>query len=289
MQIRLIRIAIILLIPIVLFSAYYTWGYSRDVVPEPLMQASAITSVQEFVDTTDPNDLVPDLVPLPARDLKVQKDDEGKILLYFSTTYYNQGRGPIELRVDDPETDVHRDVNRTVTQRIHQKDGGYRDDPVGTFEWHQEHLHYHFKAFVEFDLQAVDAPNHEDLAGSRIKSTFCLRDVSRVDLDLPNREEEAQFDSCSKKLQGVSVGWGDTYYWDYPAQNIDVSSLNSGVYRFVTRANPEVRLEEINYENNISSVVFKLDMENLTVEVLEETPRITPEVEHLHLEDPFGM
>jgi hypothetical protein len=302
---KYLKLAGIILVTILLCgSAFYVWAYFNETsdeivattpeVPEPtpqeiLPEPEPVPEEKVFVDTTDPNERVPDLVPLPARDLKLAKNDEGDMTLYFSTTYYNQGRGPLELRVEDETTNLREDVERTVAQRIYRVDDSYRDVPVGVFLWHQEHLHYHFDAFVEYDLAPVDANGHEDLEGSRIKSTFCLRDVSKVDLPFADRPEEAGYKICGKYLQGVSVGWGDTYYWDYPAQNLNVSSLPSGTYQFITRVNPSDVLEEINYENNVSVVTFKIDTELGLLEVLSETPSSTPNVEHVHLDDPFGM
>jgi hypothetical protein len=241
----------------------------------------------QFMDTTDPNDLLPDLLPLPPRDLKVEKVGD-KVFLYFSTTYYNQGRGKVELRADPKTAGIPADIERKVVQRIYQADGTYREKPVGTFLWHQEHLHYHYTDFITYDLVPISAPN-EELSGNLVKSTFCLRDVSRVFLDLASSSPEATYKICGKELQGVSVGWGDTYYWNYPDQALDITGLSSGTYRLTFVANPENRLEEIRYDNNTSSAFFNINMENLTVDVLEEEPKETPEVEHVHLDSPFGM
>ncbi len=87
----------------------------------------------------------------------------------------------------------------------------------------------------------------------------------------------------------MSGGWGDTYYYDYPAQNLNITDLDSGTYRFTQTVNPERRLKESKYGNNVSSVLFRLDAEKGKVEVLEETPTSNPAVEHIHLEDPFGQ
>ena len=268
----------------VFFALQYTGGLAGQ---EPAAEAEE--SIPVFVDTTDPNELLPDIVPLPPRDMKVERLDDGRILLYFSTTYYNQGRGSLELRADPATAGIREDIERDILQRIYFADDGHRDKVVGHFLWHQEHLHYHYADFITYDLEPVDAPEREDLSGNLVKSTFCIRDISRVLMDLPNALSEAEYDICGKELQGVSVGWGDTYYWDYPAQNLDISDLTSGTYRLSFIANPAQRLEEIRYDNNSASALFRLDMENVTLEVLEEIPENTPEVEHVHLEDPFGV
>jgi hypothetical protein len=53
--------------------------------------------------------------------------------------------------------------------------------------------------------------------------------------------------------------------------------------------NPENLLDEIRYDNNRSSALFNIDMEQKTIEVIEETPKENPEIEHVHLDDPFGI
>ena len=276
--------ATLAVLTVIFFAVEYS---GRITGQEPAAEAEEAASV--FVDTTDPNESLPDIVPLPPRDMKVGRVEDGRILLYFSTTYYNQGRGPLELRADPATAGIREDIERDILQRIYFADGEHRDIVVGNFLWHQEHLHYHYADFITYDLEPVDALEREDLEGNLVKSTFCIRDISRVILDLPNYVSEAEDDICGKELQGVSVGWGDTYYWDYPAQNLDISELASGTYRLRFIANSAQRLEEIRYDNNTASALFKLDMENLTVEVLEEVPSQTPEVEHIHLEDPFGI
>lgn len=287
MRVRILLV--VLLLGVGAFGAYKAWGYYRSeppIVSMAVQEAPAPPPV--FVDTTDPNDLLPDLLPLPARDLRLEKTNDGRTLMHFSTTYYNQGRGTLELRADPKTAGIRADLERDVLQRIYTKDGKYRDIVVGNFLWHQEHLHYHYTDFITYDLEAINAPESPDLSGILVKSTFCLRDVSRVYVDVPNIPKEAGYQICGKERQGVSVGWGDTYHHDYPAQNLDITSLKSGTYKLTFNANPKLRLEEIRYDNNVSSIIFTLDMENMKVEVLSETPSQTPTIEHIHLDEPFG-
>ncbi len=243
------------------------------------------------VEKSDPNELLPDLVPLPAQDLQLQKVESGDLHLLFSTTYFNQGRGNLELRADPATAGIRADIERDVLQRVYFANGGHRDKVVGHFLWHQEHLHYHYADFVVYDLTSVDNPNHPDLTGILQKSTFCLRDISKVLADIPGAKskEDISYKICGKELQGVSVGWGDTYYYNYPDQALDVTSLETGTYKLTFIVNPEKRLDETAYANNTSSVTFKLDRENQTVTVLEEVPNNLPKVEHIFLEDPMGI
>jgi len=233
-------------------------------------------------------ELLPDLVPLPAKDVRIDRRGSDT-LLSFSTTYYNQGKGPLELIADPATKGIRSDIARDVLQRIYRVDGGHRDRVAGNFLWHQEHLHYHFADFVIYDLEAVDVKNPPDLSGVRTKSTFCIRDVSLVDknFSIENRVEKAKYLICGKELQGISVGWGDTYFYNYVDQNLNITDLPSGTYRLSFIANPSQKFEESSYDNNKSSVLFELDMQNFKVKILEETPKDLPAVEHIYEEQVF--
>jgi hypothetical protein len=230
-------------------------------------------------------ELLPDLIPLPPADLVVEKSDDGEnVYLRFSTIYYNQGRGALELRADPAKADIRADIENDVLQRIYSIDGGFRERVAGTFMWHQEHLHYHYSDFVIYDLEPVEVEGVvPDLSGSKQKSTFCIRDVSRIDVELEYRTD-AKYLICGKKLQGISVGWGDTYFYNYPDQILNITDLPTGIYKLSFDVNPADKFEETTKGNNLSSATFRLDMENLTVEIIEEFPASYPTLEHVYPE-----
>lgn len=252
----------------------------------PRGEAQHASAAQYVVDAAPADGLLPDLVLAPPSDLKLSQNGD-RMLLMFSTTYFNQGAAPVELIADPKTAGIQEDLERDVFQRVFREDGSSQDRVIGTFMWHNEHLHYHFADFANYDLSAVAASPHEDLSGSYSKATFCVRDVSRV-LSMTDETDEADYLICGKERQGISVGWGDTYFFDYPDQNLNVTGLASGTYRLAFSVNPSRRIEESNYDNNTSSVLVFLDMEEGVVLVLDEYPRDTPEIEHVHLEQPFG-
>ena len=83
--------------------------------------------------------------------------------------------------------------------------------------------------------------------------------------------------------------WAKNYCADYPDQAIDITGLPSGTYRLTFIANPGWRWQELSFRNNVSWVLVSLDMENGTVAILREHPASPPPVEHIHLEQPFGI
>ncbi len=233
--------------------------------------------------------LLPDLVPLPPKDVRLEGKGEDGLLLRFSTTYYNQGDGPLELRADPNTAGIREDIERDVYQRVYRTDETYDAHVVGNFLWHQEHLHYHYADFVTYTLTNEVTDQEVAKASLSQKATFCLRDISRVSLDLPNRPKEAAYRICGKELQGVSVGWGDTYFDDFPDQELDMTDLPSGTYRLVFTVNPAKRLKELRYGNNVSGALLSIDKEKKEVTILREWPEPVPEIEHVHLEQPFGL
>ena len=58
--------------------------------------------------------------------------------------------------------------------------------------------------------------------------------------------------------QGLSPGWADTYFWLLPDQAIDITGLPDGVYRLVTKSDPDDWFRESNEKNNDTWVEFRL-------------------------------
>ena len=190
-------------------------------------------------------DLLPNLAPLPASDLKLQTVDT-TTLLRFSTTSWNSGSGPLELRgaeiIDNKEN---------VYQRIYRSDSTFYDRLAGSFVWHPQHGHFHFDDYALYTLSKVGSPGASDRISS--KTTFCIIDTTRIDTKLPGAPNRAVYGGCSK-LQGMSVGWGDTYKYYLFGQSIDVTGLEDGEYVLTITVDPKGRLAEANTGDNVSSV-----------------------------------
>jgi len=216
-------------------------------------------------------ELLPDLIPLPASDVRLDRSGS-RSLLVFTTTYWNKGRGQFELIADPATRGTEGDFNRDVFQRIYRRDGTYREKLVGNFLWHDQHLHYHYNDFIEYELKPITASfgttTTEILSGLHKKATFCVRDVEHIDAEFPGSPREPVFTICWKARQGISVGWGDSYFFTYPDQNLDVSKLPSGVYELSFLVNPKHRFDEISIENNRSSVLLNINSVLGTLEVM---------------------
>lgn len=208
-------------------------------------------------------ELQPNIEALPARELRLETD-AGRTYLRFSTTTWNSGQGPLELVAGSVDPSQGR---QNVYQRIHSDDGSYRNVYVGAFVWHSDHNHFHFEDYATYTLQPVSAPGASSRSSS--KTTFCIMDTDRIDHRLPGAPKRAVYTSCSNAVQGMSVGWGDTYRYYLAGQEIEVTDLPSGDYRLTVEADPKGRLVEISKSDNTSEILIRLNVEEGTVVVLD--------------------
>ncbi|XKL66522.1 hypothetical protein PGB90_009942 [Kerria lacca] len=115
--------------------------------------------------------------------------------------------------------------------------------PKHLWEFHQCHMHYHsMEIFATFDVL--------DQGGSKVaeghKASFCLEDNQCIDDTRP-------FFACSNYgNQGISVNCSDIYQHNIDCQWIDISELNPGLYIFKVSINPEFKIAEMTFTNNVA-------------------------------------
>ena len=155
-------------------------------------------------------------------------------VLRFSNTVWNAGEGPLELRGETVS------AQRTkVYQRIYDETSAFSEQVVGEFIFHPAHNHWHFENFAEYELW-TKAEYDTWIASNRVrgqaqkrgsKTIFCMMDTAKVQ-NLPGSPSTKAYSSCGQILQGISVGWGDTYGYNLPEQWIDLgtSKLTDGTY-----------------------------------------------------------
>jgi len=208
-------------------------------------------------------ELRPNLQPFPASNLALVPDFLGGTKLIFSTTSWNSGDGPLELiaTAGDPVSGKQK-----VYQRVYFSDGSHQDFFAGEFEFHPEHGHFHFENYAVYTLQPVNAPGGSQRTSS--KTTFCVIDTTKVDTSLPGSPKRPFYVTCGPDVQGMSVGWGDTYGSNLPGQDIDFTGNPDGDYRLDIEVDPRRLLLETNDVDNISCVLLRISATNLTVQVL---------------------
>jgi lysyl oxidase/IPT/TIG domain-containing protein len=168
-----------------------------------------------------------------------------------------------------------------VYQRVYNSDGTYADYFAGTFVWHPSHNHFHFGDYALYRLDPVNAPGGSPKSGS--KTTFCIMDTTKVDGSLPGAPQQAVYATCGNTVQGMSVGWGDTYGYWLAGQSIDVTGNPSGDYCLSIQIDPKGRLCEADEANdcgsstdNIASSLLHIDVERSRITVLDGSSCGTP-------------
>lgn len=213
--------------------------------------------------------LMPDIVSIPPLDIVLKKEN-GRTYLLFTGSYWNKGRGPLELVADPATKNLTDDHNRKIFQRVYSLDGNYTERLSGIFLWHSPHKHYHFQDFAVYGLEGIgfDAPDQPSKLSQ--KSTYCVRDSEPIDLAHPGASKSPSYSICGKERQGISPGWADSYYYTYVDQKFDVTNFPAGQYKLTMTVNPLNRFDEITTDNNVGETIINLDVANNKVRVMSE-------------------
>lgn len=194
--------------------------------------------------------LYPDLRPLAPQIVLVDfLPIEGvtHYVLRFDATVWNTGRGPLELHGGPGE-------DHSAFQRIYDDSAGYKDEPVSSgFTFFELHQHWHFQNFAEYQLwrkgdfdtwlaSGRAGGQQPTWVGSKTtgqQESFCIRDSDPIQR-LQASPVAPAYNVCDQDLQGISVGWGDTYPLDIPQQWIDLGTgdLPDGLYVLRIVADP---------------------------------------------------
>jgi Lysyl oxidase len=204
-------------------------------------------------------ELRPNLTPLPAFNFSLNTDTSGKSTLRFSTTSWNGGTGPLQIEAGEVDTGNGK---QKVYQRVFNSDNTSTTYIAGWVEFHPSHNHFHFNDYALYTLQPVNAPGGSSRTGQ--KTTFCIMDTTKVLQDAGS----SAFTTCGNQIQGMTVGWGDTYGSQLSGQEIDVSGNPDGSYRLAIEVDPKKLILESDDNDNVSNVDVCITKPN-TVRVLD--------------------
>lgn len=195
--------------------------------------------------------LYPNLRPLPASDIELVLDENGDPReVRFSATNWNSGLGRLELHAKDPDTAARK---QRVHQRIYDTCAGSQDVNAGEYEWHEGHNHFHVGDFANYFLRPLGSPG-QGRNGS--KTTFCVMDTTSINPKLLGASGQT-YSTCGNTVQGMSVGWGDTYGSALQGQSIDATNLAPSDYELEIVADPFNRIVETNDGDNASCVLLR--------------------------------
>jgi hypothetical protein len=97
-------------------------------------------------------DVMPDLAPFAPKDLQLVNRN-GRLLLLFTTEFWNKGKGPFEL--DATSTKPIQDNYFETAERIILPNGSVRNKVVGNLFWHEIHKHFHYDDFASYVLEMI--------------------------------------------------------------------------------------------------------------------------------------
>lgn len=227
------------------------------------------------------NQLLPNLRVLPARDITVVLDSQGNPTdaMKFSTTSWNAGHGKLELVTKDTGS-----VSQRVDQRIYCKDGTFEERNAGFFEYHAAHNHVHFNDYANYMLEPLDSNLQNVRKGT--KTTFCLMDNTNINTQLLRAPASEGFTVCAGQVvgsvQGLSVGWGDTYANTRPGQSLDTTNLPRGTYRLRMVVDPKNLIAETNETDNEACKLVEIGVGF----VADRGPCTTPPTPRIHVVSP---
>jgi Lysyl oxidase/WD40-like Beta Propeller Repeat len=181
--------------------------------------------------------------------------------LGFASATDNVGEGPVWVRGSRPTANAPM----RATQLVRLSDRSVRAYPdVGRLRYtpSPSHTHWHLLGFQRYELRTLDGT----LVVRDRKSGFCLADHYGLAARRVTAFAGGSFyGNCAQSNpgalaveQGTSIGFTDLYPAHFHGQNLELRGVPAGVYLLVHRANPDQRLEEIDYTNNDASLRIRL-------------------------------
>jgi len=198
-------------------------------------------------------DLLPDLQMAAITDIKLdQTTFSDRKLLRFTAVIANEGAGPLELHGSRPDTNTSE---MSVTQRIYDDSGGFRDVPTNATMYYagDGHHHWHTKNLETAELDQMDSFAQ---VAKYAKQGFCFADGGKFRPSLPGAPTSPVYTTCGTDpnqlttTMGLSVGQGDWYTWDVAFQWIDITGVPSGRYRLFLTADAAGWFQDADQTNN---------------------------------------
>ena len=217
--------------------------------------------------------LLPDLRTQAHNELYVSGND-----MRLSNTIANRGVGPAEIYPEpsaggDCDGDGDANNDRIAFQRIFQDSADPRSPgyfvrsqdttsssvPVGCMIYHPAHSHWHFEDFSLYLLRREGRPG---IVARSEKISFCVVDTDHAFPALAGSPGTTYYGNAGcgpTSIEGLSVGWADTYGAYLAGQSLPVGGLAAGNYCLLSLADPVNRLSELLDSNNTRRTRIHLD------------------------------
>jgi Lysyl oxidase/S-layer homology domain len=214
------------------------------------------------------SDRLPDLRAAHVRDLRIVKSGSRR-LLRFTGIMWNSGQGPFEIRASRrTRTSSAWDIDQIVfdtagrTHRV-QTNAAMRYAGDG-------HDHWHVRRMLSYHLWGSRGTLRDSKIG------FCFFDTNLMDGSLPRspagpvyRESMCGKRASLKTRNGISVGWGDKYPWNFAYQWIDITGLPGGTYTIRSAVDLYGNFVERSDTNNCAWARIRFGSTGKTVKVLQ--------------------
>jgi hypothetical protein len=140
-----------------------------------------------------------------------------------------------------------------VAQVVFNDQGGSREVATdATLKYAGDgHDHWHVRDMMNYDLWGPSGTYREAKIG------FCFLDTTAVNLGLPGARQSPYYraqacDGIAKTniRTGISIGWGDSYPWNFAYQWVDITGIAAGTYTLRSVVDPRGLFLETNESNN---------------------------------------
>lgn len=201
---------------------------------------------------------LPDLIPLPPSDLRMETIEEGgqtRHRLRFSQAIGNIGRGPLQVRRVDSSRFCPGKGKAAGYQTIFFSDGSTKSIRMKQcMVYHPVHKHWHIAHMANYDLCRVHpySGGIGDTVATTDKVSFCVGDEFRLEQRYyQGPSYEKRYRSCKRKIFGLTPGWAEDYDYSVYGQWIDVTELPDGIYYLRITVNPDEVFQEETRSNNV--------------------------------------
>lgn len=155
---------------------------------------------------------------------------------------------------------IRRGAAMRVTQRVRLAGGGARSYRYANVD---EHHRWHYLDFDRYELLEPDG----SLVVRDLKSGFCMADrwgqaPGRLAHRAPHPVFSSNCDFYEPRAptleEGLSVGFTDRYPANFHGQYLRLDGVLAGVYDLLHRADPNLLLRELRYDNDAASLRIRL-------------------------------
>ena len=236
--------------------------------------------------TASASDRLPDLGMYKLLHFQIEKTPDHRRLLRYTTIIVNTGTGNFQAEGSRASSEQ---PEMSVVQRIFDDAGGSRvRGTAARMYWSGDgHDHWHLRDLESSSLERVDRDDDhdDDLRGSSAsaKHGFCFFDNIKFNLLLVGAPRNSFYTGCGTdptvltQTMGLSIGWGDAYFYDLVDQWVDITGVRPGRYRLTAAADAENWFLESDESNNFTWTELQLNG-NAPPRVTEQGPFAPPPV-----------